>query len=822
MKQLLVLFATTLLLTACGGGGDTETLPPSNQQPTDGNYSGPAPATSDVQQFKINLWDNLEADNRCGACHTNDQSPRFVRDDDVNLAYTEANTVVDLDSPADSRLVIKVGQGHNCWLDSDTACAATMTQWISNWAGDSIGGGGNEIVFTDPVIREPGSSKSFPLEADNYVNTIYPIVREYCVQCHSDEAAIPQSPFFASADTMTAYEAAKSKIDLDSAGRSRLVVRLSSEFHNCWSNCASNADEMEAAIQAFSDAIDITEIDPALVLSKSLRLTDGIVASSGGRFEDNVIALYQFKTGEGRTAYDTSGIEPAANMTISGDVEWLGGWGLMINSGKAQASTASSKKLHSLITATGEYSIEGWFAPANVTQEGPARIVSYSAGTTERNFTLGQTLYNYDFLNRSSTTDSNGEPALSTPDADEILQATLQHVVVTFDPVNGRQIYVNGELIPLTDSEAGSTLASWDDSYALVLGNEVSGDRQWAGSVRMLAIYNRILTAEQVEQNFDAGVGEKFFLLFSVGELLDQPEDNALEDGTPSTYVVFEVSQFDNFSYLFSSPFMIDLDGNALTDNLQIEGLRLGINGKEAAVGQTYGNMQLTLNAGTSLAEAQTLSPLGALVGLEKGPESDEFFLTFERFGNHENVFIEPIPNAPSAPSDLPERSDIGMRNFAEINASMSVMTGVATTAGNIQNTYLTVQQQLPSVVDIETFLSSHQMAVTQLAIQYCDVLVEDPTLSSNFFPGFDFNTNAATAFDAAGRSLVIDPLLSNMLGSGITTQPDAADVEAELNNLIDRLTVCQNDSSCDASRTRTVVKASCAAVLGSAAMLLQ
>ena len=45
-----------------------------------------------------------------------------------------------------------------------------------------------------------------------------------------------------------AYAAARVKINLDEPALSRLVVRLRSEFHNCWSDCAANADEMEAAI----------------------------------------------------------------------------------------------------------------------------------------------------------------------------------------------------------------------------------------------------------------------------------------------------------------------------------------------------------------------------------------------------------------------------------------------------------------------------------------------------------------------------------------------------------------------------------------------
>ena len=105
-----------------------------------------------------------------------------------------------------------------------------------------------------------------------------------------------------------------------------------------------------------------------------------------------------------------------------------------------------------------------------------ARIVTYSAGDTARNFSLQQTLYNYDFLHRSTTTGGNGDnPQLSTPDADEVLQATLQHVVATFSAIDGRSIYVNGELVSQGDPAAPGTLVDWDDTFAFVLGNEAGG-----------------------------------------------------------------------------------------------------------------------------------------------------------------------------------------------------------------------------------------------------------------------------------------------------------------------------------------------------------
>src|SRR5690606_13475492 len=136
--------------------------------------------------------------------------------------------------------------------------------------------------------------------------------------------------------------------------------------------------------------------------------------------------------GRGTQANDSStGFPPELTLNLTGDVEWVSNWGVRINDGRLQGAVESSSKLYTYITQTGEYSIEAWVVPANVTQDGPARIISYSGNNERRNFTLGQTLYNYDFFYRSSTTNANGTPLLSTPDGDQVLQATLQHVVAS-------------------------------------------------------------------------------------------------------------------------------------------------------------------------------------------------------------------------------------------------------------------------------------------------------------------------------------------------------------------------------------------------------
>lgn len=807
--------ALLILLAACNGGVDTVATPGAGGGSVVGTYTGPAPTTSDVQAFKLNVWDNLVGVNRCGACHgTGGQPPLFVRSDDVNLAYAAANPLVDLDQPALSRLATKVAEGHHCWLGSDAACADVIAAYVSAWAGGATGDG-RQIQLVPPPIRDPGASKVFPLDSGLFAATVWPVLTAHCADCHAASASIPQAPFFAGADVEAAYAAAKSKINLDTPASSRLVVRLRDGFHNCWSDCDSDATVMENAIRAMADPIPVAEIDPQLVFSKALRLVDGVVASGGSRYESSMIALYEFKTGEGNVAYDTSGVEPALNLTLSGNYGWVGGWGVEFNGGKAQGTTNASRKLHNLIRATGEYSIEAWTVPGNVVQEGPARIVSYSGGTGARNFTMGQTRYNYDFLHRSSTTGGNGDPALSTADADQRLQATLQHVVMTFDPANGRRIYVNGAYTEDLDPVSGGTLADWDDSFAFVLGNEASGDRPWSGALRLVAVHNRALTEEQILQNFAAGVGEKFYLLFSLVGLIDVPQ----------SYILFEVSRFDNYSYLFHSPTFISLDPEAEPDGLVVAGIRIGINGKEAQLGQSFSTLSAEVSGDLySSAAGQLLSALGAVVPLEQGPELDEFFLTFEQLGSLTHVSTPPAFIQPGPLPTLDPVSDIGLRTFDRIHYTMAAVTGVSPSQNAVRTTFETVKQQLPTVENIEGFLSAHQMAVSQLAIEYCNALVENQgqTPRTTYFAGFDFNAAPSVAFDgAAKRNQVIDPLLGRMMGAGLASQPDPADVRAEINGLIDRLLGC---ATCQANqqRTRDIVKASCAALLGSAVMLLQ
>jgi hypothetical protein len=325
----------------------------------------------------------------------------------------------------------------------------------------------------------------------------------------------------------------------------------------------------------------------------------------------------------------------------------------------------------------------------------------------------------------------------------------------------------------------------------------------------MVAIHNRALNQAQITQNFEAGVGERFFLLFSVEHLVDVPD----------SYVMFEASQFDSYSYLFSEPAFISLDGSQDPDQIRISGVRIGINGAEARVGQAYAPLDRTVTAaGYEPAVGFGLSDIGTVLPLDKGPSADEFFLSFERIDAHSNPFVEPAPAPLPPPPDADPSSEIGLRTFEEISASMSGMTGVPTTNANVADTYNRVRQQLPTVENIEGFLSSHQVGAAQLAIEYCNELVNDTGARAAYFPGFNFSAPAASAFGAP--TLVTGPLITRAVGTGLASQPSAAEIETEVDALIGRLTAC--GGACAADRTEVVVKAACSAVIGSASTLLQ
>jgi hypothetical protein len=424
-------------------------------------------------------------------------------------------------------------------------------------------------------------------------------------------------------------------------------------------------------------------------------------------------------------------------------------------------------------------------------------------------------------------------PELQTPDAAMALQASLQHVVLTYDPINGRQIYVNGVSQKLSDPQKGGTISNWDSTFALVMGSEVSGDNAFQGEVKFVAVHSRAMSAAQVMQNFNAGVGQRYYLLFNVSNVV----------GLNQAYIMLTASLYDCCSYLFYQPTFISLDSSVKPGSIPVSGLRIGINGTIPLVGQAYIPLNTTITAANYKSTGEVLSNVGTVIGSESGPQTDTFFLQFDQLGTQKDVIVEQSPCPGTGPCTQPLTlgpavADVGVRTFAQVNSTFSQLTGVPTNNAAVVTTYGLVQQQLPPVSTIEAYSSANQVGVAQLAVTYCQQVMASSTLQAKMFPGVAFNgstysgvtstgvVNGVPTFSSSGTAAqVVGDLatlaVSNGTGATLTHQPAASSVSAELTNLVGNLCTGATPCSGNSTRVTNVTIAACAAALGNGNVLI-
>ena len=365
-------------------------------------------------------------------------------------------------------------------------------------------------------------------------------------------------------------------------------------------------------------------------------------------------------------------------------------------------------------------------------QEGPARIVSYTAPGGARNFALGQVTYYYNFRNRTVNPEINdsGTPALQTSDADQDLQATLQHVVITYDQYRGRRVYVNGAWTEDLDELEPFPLWNWDPNHEHRDGQLDRDDRPWQGSIRLVAIYKYALTDTQILQNFNAGVGKRILMRFDVSRWAGA-----------GAFLEFVVIEIDDYSYLFCQPAF----HSPSVSNARVGKLRVMVNGQAPVSGQGFVNVDTVVTS-----TVQQISPLCSVIQKDAGPATDVFTIDFEYLANFQNPQAPP-PIPPLPPRQFTDPLPLeGLRDFRRINESMAAVTGVDPNTSAVRSTYDSLTKQLPVSHDLRTFASAQQVAVTKLSLEYCDALVETANLRSAFFGDVvDFDAPATTAFSS-------------------------------------------------------------------------
>jgi len=162
----------------------------------------------------------------------------------------------------------------------------------------------------------------------------------------------------------------------------------------------------------------------------------------------NLLVSYRFNTSSGSFVPDQAGIFSDFHLMIqdSQKVQWeQNPPGLTISEGGLLKSKIPASALSQRLKQTHQFSLVVRFKPANLTQTGPARIVSLSASPDQRNFTLGQATDKLNFRIRTPLTGPNGSIVDLFTEL-PVLTTKIQHVVGTFNR-GAAQIYLNGQLL---------------------------------------------------------------------------------------------------------------------------------------------------------------------------------------------------------------------------------------------------------------------------------------------------------------------------------------------------------------------------------------
>ena len=165
-----------------------------SQESSDGSQSSAAFDTNSIESvvaFEKNLHSFLQTS--CGSCHQSNDQPIFVDiSPQVSHDLVVTQSLVNLGSPFDSRIVAAVARGH---YSVPTNFRDFMVDYIEEWADDlraasrDNNGGGGTTPRPEPIVD--------PTFQSIYNNILVP----KCVKCHSPTGIRPQEDYTSYART---------------------------------------------------------------------------------------------------------------------------------------------------------------------------------------------------------------------------------------------------------------------------------------------------------------------------------------------------------------------------------------------------------------------------------------------------------------------------------------------------------------------------------------------------------------------------------------------------------------------------------------------
>lgn len=251
----------------------------------------------------------------------------------------------------------------------------------------------------------------------------------------------------------------------------------------------------------------------------SLFVTDASSRVTGG-----LQLLYEFEEGSGDVISDVSGVGTAEDIIVRtpDNVAWTA-YGLETFKDAQSRRESKGSKIINAVNSTNEVTLEAWFKPEFSPQPN-GRIFTFSVSGNYRNISLIQNGTKFDVRVRTTNTDVNGLPAFSSSSG--VASDQLVHFVYTKDASGNASIYLNGVLDTTMTNAGDFNSEQWATDHWLAVGSEPLGGAYWRGVHYLTAVYNRALTAFEVNHNYNIATpfDEKPF--FTI-----QPQDQYLLEG---------------------------------------------------------------------------------------------------------------------------------------------------------------------------------------------------------------------------------------------------------------------------------------------------
>ena len=212
------------------------------------------------------------------------------------------------------------------------------------------------------------------------------------------------------------------------------------------------------------------------------------------------VGWWKLDEGSGTTTADSSG--NAHNGTLTNSPTWttgrVGPSALTFNGTTAQVGVSGSAPLANLYTAG--FTVSAWIKPAGAGGGNAGRIVDKDNNSAGWFFAMSGATQ----IRLTSDQDPSGVTSMTSTAT--IALNTWQHVAATWDGHSGGQmhVYINGVQADSATTAGGAGTEADDSATPLTIGDRPLNDRGFNGSIDEVRIYNRILSAAEIQALADS------------------------------------------------------------------------------------------------------------------------------------------------------------------------------------------------------------------------------------------------------------------------------------------------------------------------------